>query len=245
MKNKITTSEGNICFHFPDGKEFNVSPNRVAWEINGDTINFIIVGLPINSGHAIMSSRVQDLEFNGTTYSSMSSLDAAVEQAMVEAGAVARYQVVEELPTTGQSNTIYLVPKEEGEGFDEYIYVDDEWDQIGDTEIDLSGYVTTGDLQTYKEEVEDDFEVLSGAIEGIEEVMVTDQEFADKLGSAFTGANSGVTVTEAIENVEVDLTDYYTKEEVDAKLEKPSVSGHTIVFPAAGASVNNHTIRIL
>lgn len=228
MKNKINTSDGLVTFVFPDGREVSMNPTRVGWQVNGDTISFFVAALPVNSGHAIMASRFSDLELNGTTYQSIDALEDAVDESFVAAGASLRTEVVTELPDSGTSGTIYLVPKEGEEGYDEYIWIDDEgtFEQIGDASIDLSGYVT-------------------------------DEEFGIKLGSAFTGANSGVTVTEAIENVEVDLTDYYTKsevynktetytkEEVDAKLEKPSVSGHTIVFPAAGAIVNNHTLRIL
>lgn len=59
-------------------------------------------------------------------------------------------EVVSELPQTGDTNIIYLVPKEgeEPNVYDEYIYVRNSWEKIGDTDIDLSNYVTTGDLQT-------------------------------------------------------------------------------------------------
>ena len=59
--------------------------------------------------------------------------------------------VVESLPETGQSNIIYLVDKTSSQTsnvYDEYIWVDDtsSFEKIGDTEIDLSNYLTkTGD----------------------------------------------------------------------------------------------------
>lgn len=52
---------------------------------------------------------------------------------------------VDTLPTTGETNIIYLVPRakpEEGNVKDEYIYVNNSWEKIGSTDIDLSGYVT-------------------------------------------------------------------------------------------------------
>ena len=52
------------------------------------------------------------------------------------------FEVVEELPATGATATIYLVPNS-GSGtnsYDEYIYVNDAYEKIGSTEIDLSGY---------------------------------------------------------------------------------------------------------
>lgn len=56
--------------------------------------------------------------------------------------------VVNSLPTTGQSNVIYLVPKSTAQtnnAYDEYIWVasTSKFEKIGDTEIDLSGYLTT------------------------------------------------------------------------------------------------------
>ena len=56
--------------------------------------------------------------------------------------------VVNSLPSTGQSNVIYLVPKSTSQtnnAYDEYIWVasTSKFEKIGDTEIDLSGYLTT------------------------------------------------------------------------------------------------------
>lgn len=56
-----------------------------------------------------------------------------------------RYEVVEELPATGEAGTFYLVPKQSagaGDVYDEYIYVDGSFEHIGSTEIDLSNYYT-------------------------------------------------------------------------------------------------------
>ena len=61
------------------------------------------------------------------------------------------FEIVEELPSTGESNIIYLVPRsdsEESNVYDEYIYANNEWEKIGSTDIDLSNYVTTSDLNT-------------------------------------------------------------------------------------------------
>ena len=61
------------------------------------------------------------------------------------------YEIVQELPQTGANNILYLVPKSESQTqnvYDEYVYANNTWEKIGDTEIDLSGYVTTTDLST-------------------------------------------------------------------------------------------------
>ena len=49
----------------------------------------------------------------------------------------------EELPEVGAKGTIYLRPHAhgEGDGYDEFIWVNDTYEKIGNTDIDLSGYV--------------------------------------------------------------------------------------------------------
>lgn len=77
-------------------------------------------------------------------------------QAQVDAliGAISTIsiEVVQTLPTQDiKTNTIYFVPKQTAgtqNVYDEYIYVNNAWELIGDTEIDLSNYVTTTDLAT-------------------------------------------------------------------------------------------------
>ena len=60
------------------------------------------------------------------------------------------FEVVQTLPATGDAGTIYLVPNQGTTPniYDEYIYVNNTFEKIGTTEIDLSNYVTTTDLNT-------------------------------------------------------------------------------------------------
>lgn len=53
-------------------------------------------------------------------------------------------EVVDTLPTTGEDNKIYLVPKEgsTGDVYNEYIWVNNTWELIGSTQVDLTGYAT-------------------------------------------------------------------------------------------------------
>lgn len=62
-------------------------------------------------------------------------------------GDIATIQVlaVDSLPTSGQSNIIYLVPKTSAQSQnikDEYLWTGSAFEKIGDTEIDLSNYLT-------------------------------------------------------------------------------------------------------
>ena len=53
------------------------------------------------------------------------------------------YEVVNELPSTGVKGTIYLVPHNHGVSdiYDEYLWITDKYEKIGNTDIDLSGYI--------------------------------------------------------------------------------------------------------
>lgn len=61
-----------------------------------------------------------------------------------------KIEVVDTLPTTAISTaTIYFVPKITAgtdNVYSEYIYVNEKWELIGDTEVDLSEYLKTKDL---------------------------------------------------------------------------------------------------
>lgn len=61
------------------------------------------------------------------------------------------FKIVDTLPTTGETSIIYLVPHSHGsqDTYDEYIYINDDWEKIGSTDIDLSGYAKTTDLSSY------------------------------------------------------------------------------------------------
>ena len=48
---------------------------------------------------------------------------------------------VDKLPETGEKNKIYLVPAENGT-FDEYYWINDKWELLGNVALDLSDYPT-------------------------------------------------------------------------------------------------------
>ena len=51
-------------------------------------------------------------------------------------------EIVEQLPTEGQSNVIYFLPTETEDVYSQYIYTTDGWILIGSTTVDLSNYYT-------------------------------------------------------------------------------------------------------
>ena len=53
------------------------------------------------------------------------------------------YQIVSTLPITGVKGTIYLISHNHGvnDAYDEYIWTNDTYEKIGNTDIDLNGYI--------------------------------------------------------------------------------------------------------
>ena len=52
-------------------------------------------------------------------------------------------QVVQELPATGEAHTLYFVPSADPQTqniYDEYLYANNAWEQVGSTAVDMSDY---------------------------------------------------------------------------------------------------------
>lgn len=59
------------------------------------------------------------------------------------------FNVVTSLPETGTAGTFYLVAdthSDKNDSYDEYIYTNGAWEKLGNTDVDLSGYVKNDDL---------------------------------------------------------------------------------------------------
>lgn len=71
--------------------------------------------------------------------------------AFVNQAGLKSIQIVEELPEVGDPTILYLLAKddpESGDYYDEYLWIDDAWELIGTTQIDLSDYMTLSTNQT-------------------------------------------------------------------------------------------------
>ena len=105
--------------------------------------------------------------------------------------------VVETLPTEDiQSTTLYLVPAETSSDsniYEEYIYVNDDWEHIGTTAVDLSEYYT-------KTEVDDLLNNLPSGGENESQIYVL--ETTNKL------AYSNVYLTDLYDKIGEIMTDY-------------------------------------
>lgn len=96
--------------------------------------------------------------------------------------------VVEKLPTENiDDHTIYFVPKtkaEQDDVYDEYIYINNGWEHIGTTEVDLSSYYKKDEIDAKLSEVEGN-EVFVGKAEEAPEtakIIVEDEDFEEGAG---------------------------------------------------------------
>lgn len=95
------------------------------------------------------------------------------------------FEIVDELPTENiDTHTIYLVKETVGEAddyYNEYIYINGEWELLGSTRIDLSNYYT-------KEQVDKIIETLTGVFNEKVDIINgnIDKKF-DKAGGTVTG----------------------------------------------------------
>ena len=67
---------------------------------------------------------------------------------MINSSSKLKKEIVDTLPATGQDDVIYLVKDSKGKAnnvYLEYLWLD-KWELIGSTEVDLSGYAKTEDL---------------------------------------------------------------------------------------------------
>ena len=165
-KNKIITLTGNVQFINSKGKTISMHPMHCYAVYQDDTVSFLFIYMNEYSGQAFFASQFEDLEVDGETYDSIDALKEAIAEAFAKAGAQARTEIVDELPETGYTNTIYLVKKEHGEGYDEYVYNDEKgWQLIGDTDIEFERYLQKVDFNEYSAATEVKINYISGAVD--------------------------------------------------------------------------------
>lgn len=95
----------------------------------------------------IKSSIVDNLESLAAD-KSLSANQGRILKEMIVNLANLQIEIVDQLPSIGETNIIYLVKKSGSapDIHDEYVFVDGKWEKIGDTEIDLSNYYTRDEV---------------------------------------------------------------------------------------------------
>lgn len=96
---------------------------------------------PFQTTEEVVETIYSHLQNGSDPYQTKSEVTTAIDEAI--AGVTQfEYEIVDALPATGKKGTIYLVPDAVNpEIYDEYIYLDSRFEQIGKTgEVDLSEY---------------------------------------------------------------------------------------------------------
>lgn len=100
-------------------------------------------------GYGYQTAAQVNAAITGKGYQTSAQVQAAINESLSGITGI-DIQVVENLPTTGKKGVIYLVAHAHGtkDNYDEYVWVTSKsaYEKIGNTDIDLSGYVQKTDL---------------------------------------------------------------------------------------------------
>lgn len=137
--------------------------------------------IDVEISNQIKSSIVDNL-LSDDVNKSLSAKQGKILKGIIDNLANIQFLVVDVLPSSDiKSNIIYLV-KKKGSGtdvHDEYIYIENNWEKIGDTSIDLTNYYTKDQVDSQIQNVREDIPsipdvdiVLSGSGNVITELAV-------------------------------------------------------------------------
>lgn len=168
--------------------------------------------------NAIKAAIVDNLDTEDSN-KALSATQGKVLKTMISNLANLRIEVVNELPSTGETNVIYLV-KKAGTNLDvhdEYVYVEGNWEKIGNTEVDLSNYYTKDQVytksETYsQEEVGTLITEIEGKIPTIPNVETSMSGAGNVITSIDVDASNKHKIA-AVKGISV-----YSKSEIDEKL---------------------------
>lgn len=102
----------------------------------------VIEGVKVNGVQLTPASKIVDISMLTTQ-----QINDLISEA-IESVVGLSFEIVPTLPATGEGNKIYLVLKGDTTQniYTEFIWANGAWEKIGDTSIDLSGYVLETDL---------------------------------------------------------------------------------------------------
>lgn len=125
------------------------------------------------------------------------------------------FQVVEQLPETGEKGIIYLVAHAHGttDAYDEYIWTGSGYEKIGNTDVDLSNYYTKSETEN----------AISEAIKPINETLAQKQPLNSNLTAISALTGNGL-VRKSDTGFELDTTAYITEEALTPYATTESVS---------------------
>ena len=120
-------------------------------------------------------------------------------------------QVVQELPATGEAHTLYFVPSKDPKTqniYDEYLYANNAWEQVGSTSVDMSDYYNKTQVDAL-------------LVDKADIVEITQSEY-DALSTEEKNNGKIYSITDAV------VADVYTKTEADGRFNpKNTVSSNS------------------
>lgn len=137
-----------ITFNFNDNSATTIETNGFYGNSENNTPRIKFTSKKANSsGSSDYNVVLQGIANPTTNYEAANKqyVDNTISSAIGNVNSF-EYEVVSTLPTTSiKDHTIYLVAKtgETNDVYDEYMYINNNWEHIGSTEMDLSGYVPT------------------------------------------------------------------------------------------------------
>lgn len=205
--------------------------------------------------NAIKAAIVDNLDTEDSN-KALSATQGKILKTMISNSANLRIEVVSELPETGETNVIYLVKKSgtNPNTHDEYVYVEGNWEKIGNTEIDLSNYYTKDQVYSKSETYnQNEVNTLITEIEGNISTIPNIETSMSGSGNVITSIEVDTTnkhKVNAVKGISV-----YSKTEVDEKLsgsglgdvvaESPfSTANNVIISGSAGKTVKDSGILL-
>lgn len=175
---------------------------------------------------------------------------AAIEANTAEITALKgnHFIVVAELPATGEPNCIYLIPKdgtEERNIKEEWIYVNNDWEKIGDTAVDLTEYAKTTEVQTLVTNETTRATGVEGTLSGLttsakDNLVAAVNEVDAHADTAQTTANTALGIANAA--VQTAEGDTYISASVDAaKLTVGVIAGTELAKILSACTITTET----
>lgn len=135
----FTTAEKNKLANIENGAQVNTLENLI---INGEEATIVDKKIALN----IITSAVSNLQ---NYYLKTETYTKTEVEELIGSTVGVTIEIVQELPTVGQTNVIYFLPTETANVYSQYIYTaTDGWVLIGSTSVDLSNYYTKGQVDT-------------------------------------------------------------------------------------------------
>ena len=121
-------TDANLKTHTDNGDIHVTTQEKTKWNNKADKASTL-------AGYGITDAMTNE------------QITAAINAAISSVSGIS-FEVVSELPASGESGKIYLLSHthSEHDNYDEYIYYNAAWEKIGNTDIDLSGYWLKSDL---------------------------------------------------------------------------------------------------